>query len=152
LHFARLAALFSEVHFFCSYRVVGYVAWARTRQGEPPRAFAFMDDVLVNIGDQSREEAKLGFPNLTGLSPAAATDRIFELAQARDEEEDKLVAAGLSRKDASARVRQSGRHSLPDEENVVDLAALWSIDPSRLEEKEHPPGLGIAGILPKAPD
>jgi hypothetical protein len=147
-----LTALFSEVQFFCSYRVVGYVAWVRARKGEPPRAFAFCDDVLVNLGEQSREEAKLGFADLSSLFPAAATDRIFELAQARDEEEDRLVAAGLSRKDASARVRQSGRHSLPDEEDVVDLAALWSIDPTRLEEQEHSPGLGIAGLLPKPPD
>ncbi len=150
-HFSGLTTRFSEVQFFCSYRVVGYVAWARARQGEPPRAFAFMDDVLVNTGDQSPEEARLGFPNLSGLSPADASDRIFELAQARDDEEDRLVAAGLSRNDASARVRQSGRHPLPVEEDVVELAALWSIDPTRLEKEEHRPGVGIAGLLPKAP-
>jgi hypothetical protein len=31
---------------------------------------------------------------------------------------------------------------------VVELAALWSIDPSRLEEQDHPVGLGLAARLP----
>jgi hypothetical protein len=60
-----------------------------------------------------------------------------------------LVASGLSRREARARVLQKGRDALPDEADVVDLAALWSIDPSRLSEQDHPLGLGLAARLPE---
>jgi hypothetical protein len=59
-----------------------------------------------------------------------------------------LVASGLSRREARARVLQKGRDALPDEADVVDLAALC-IDPSRLSEQDHPLGLGLAARLPE---
>ena len=31
---------------------------------------------------------------------------------------------------------------------MVELAALWSLDPSRLEDQDHPVGLGLAARLP----
>jgi hypothetical protein len=44
---------------------------------------------------------------------------------------------------------KKGRHALHDETDVVDLAALWSIDPSRLSEQDHLLGLGLAARLPE---
>jgi hypothetical protein len=32
--------------------------------------------------------------------------------------------------------------------DVVNLAGLWSIDPSQLSDQDHPPGLGLAARLP----
>ncbi|HWU25598.1 MAG TPA: hypothetical protein VN154_04280 [Rhizomicrobium sp.] len=114
---------------------------------KPLRVFAWADgEVLTNIGDQTLEEAKLGLPNLTGLSPAAAGDKIFSVAEERDAEEAALAASGLTRDEAQAKVRP---HAFPNEDDVVELAALWSIDPTRLSGQDHAPGLGLVARLPQ---
>jgi hypothetical protein len=143
--FSRLMRRFDDVQFFGSYRVVGFAAWARAVKGKPSRLFAYADgEVLANAGDQTTEEAKLRFANLTGLSPSGARDRIFKIAEEQEAEESALVASGLSPREARARARQDRRDAIPDEQDVVDLAALWSIDPTQLSNQDHPPGLGLA--------
>jgi hypothetical protein len=150
--FSRLMKRFDDVQFFGSHRVAEFVAWARAVQGKPMRSFAWSgcDGVVAaNAGEQTPEEAKLNFINLTGLSPSDAGDKIFEIAGEQQDEADALVASGLSRPEAVARVRQKRRGDFPGETDVIELAALWSIDPSRLEDQDHPPSLGIAAHLPK---
>jgi hypothetical protein len=61
----------------------------------------------------------------------------------------KLVASGLSRREAIRLVRKKLGGGFPKETDVVELAALWSIDPSRLEDQDHPLGLGLAVRLPE---
>jgi hypothetical protein len=149
--FSRLMHRFDDVQFFGSHRVSDFVAWARAVRGKPMRIFAWsgsIGEVLANVGEQTLEEAKLGIINLTGLSPSDAVDRIFKIAGEQQDEADALVASGLSRREALARVRQNGRGDFPSETDVVELAALWSIDPTRLEEQDHPVGLGLAARLP----
>jgi hypothetical protein len=146
--FSRLMKRFDDVQFFGSYRVVGFVAWARALKGKPVRIFAFGEGVWANIGEQTPEEAKLGFPDLTGLSPSDAGDYIFKIAEEQHAQQDELVASGLSRREALARVRQNGR-AIPDETEVIELAALWSIDPTQIASSHCPPGLGFAVRLPK---
>jgi hypothetical protein len=149
--FSRLIKRFDDVQFFGSYRVVGFVAWARAQDGAPKRTFAYADgEVYANVGDQTPEEAKLKFANLNGLSPAAARDRIFKIAEEQEAEESVLIAKGLSPREARARVQQNGRDAIPDEQDVVELAALWSIDPTQLSHQLYPPGLGLAARLPKS--
>jgi hypothetical protein len=150
--FSRLMRRFDDVQFFGSHRVSDFVAWARAVKGKPMRVFAWSGsngEVLANVGERTPEEAKLGIINLTGLSPSDAVDRIFRIAGEQQDEADTLVASGLSRREALARVRQNGRGNFPSETDVVELAALWSIDPSRLEEQDHPVGLGLAARLPE---
>ncbi len=147
--FSRLMKRFDDVQFFGSHRVVGFVTWARALDGKPVRIFGFADEVMANFGEQTPEEAKLGFVNLSGLSPSEALDEIFRIADEQDAEQEALVATGLSRREARARVLQKGRHALHDETDVVDLAALWSIDPSRLSDRDHPLGLGLVARLPE---
>jgi hypothetical protein len=147
--FSRLMKHFGDVQFFGSHRVVDFVTWARALEGEPTRIFGFGDgDILANFGPQTSEEAQLGFANLGGLPPPDACDRPFVIAEEQDAEKDRLIASGLSRQDASARVRETGRDAIPDESDVVDLAARWSIDPTRLSDQDHPAGLGLAARLP----
>ena len=105
-------------------------------------------EVLANFGEQTPEETKLGLINLTGLSPSDAVDRIFKIVGEQQDETDALVASGLSLREALARVRQNGRGNFPSEIDVVELAAHWSLDPSRLEQQDHPVGLGLAARLP----
>lgn len=37
----------------------------------------------------------------------------------------------------------------PDEQNVTDLAGLWSVDPTRLEDLGLPPSTGLLGVYPQ---
>jgi hypothetical protein len=147
--FSRLMKRFDDVQFFGSHRVVDFVTWARARSGKPVRIFGLADEVMANFGEQTPEEAKLGFVNLSGLSPPEALDKIFAVEEEQGDEKDKLVASGLSLREALTIVRQNGRRGFPDETDVVDLAALWSIDPGRLSDQDHPLGLGRAARLPK---
>jgi hypothetical protein len=150
--FCPLMKRFDDVQFFGSHRVVDFVAWARALKGKPVRIFAWTgseDAVLANVGEQTLEEAKLKFADLSGLSPSDAVDKMFAIEEEQGAEQDKLVASGLSRREALTRVRQNGRGGFPDETDVVELAALWSIDPSRLSDQDHPHGLGLAARLPE---
>jgi hypothetical protein len=149
--FSRLMHRFDDVHFFGSHRVVDFVAWARAVKGKSTRAFAWCGSegaVLANAGEQTPEEAKLGFVNLSGLSPSDATDKIFAIEEEQGTEEDKFVANGLSPREARAKVRQNGRGGFHSETDVVELAALWSIDPTRLDDQDRPLSLGLAARLP----
>ncbi len=146
--FALLAARFDEVQFFGSHRVSDYCAWARAVNGEPVRIFAYGGEVLMNLGDQTPEEAKLGLPDLSGFSLSDAEDKIFTVAEELDAEQERLAASGLSQDEAYERA-YGGRHAFPTEEDVVELAALWSIDPTHLSEGDHAPGLGLAARLPE---
>lgn len=148
--FARLMKRFDDVQFFGSHRVVSFVTWARALNGKPIRIFGFADaDVLVNVGEQTAEEAKLKFVNLSGLTPSEAQDEIFKIAGEQADEMEKLVASGHSRRDARARVQQNGRDAFHGEIDVIDLAALWSINPMQPSDQDHPAGLGLAARLPK---
>ena len=150
--FSRLMKRFDDVQLLGSHRVVEFVAWARAVNGKPIRIFAWCGsdgEVLANFGEQTPEEVKLGFLNLSGLSPSDARDKIFATAEVQHAATDELVASGLPPREALARVRQKDRSAFPGEEDVTDLAALWSIDTSRLEDQDHPVGLGLAARLPK---
>jgi hypothetical protein len=150
--FARLMKRFDDVQFFGSHRVVDFVAWARAVNGKPIRTFAWTGSegaVLANTGEQTSEEAKLRFADLTGLSPADAGDKISALAEEQHAKQDALVAGGLSRRDAIRRVRQDGPRSFPDETDVVELAALWGIDPMDLPGQDDSLSLGVAALLPE---
>jgi hypothetical protein len=149
--FSRLMTRFDDVQFFGSHRVADFVTWARALNGEPIRIFGWSGSdgaVLVNIGEQTSEEAKLDFANLTGLSPSDAGDKIFQLVEELALEENALIASGLPEREARAKVRQKRRSPFPDEIDVVKLAALWSVDPTRLSDQDHPFGVGLAARLP----
>jgi hypothetical protein len=151
---SRLMKRFDDVQYFGSHRIVSLAAWARALKGKPIRIFAFACTgsdchVYANFGDQTPEEAKLKFANLTGLSPSDARDRLFKIEQEQEAEERALVAKGLSAREAGARVLQNGRYAFPGEQDVFDLADLWSVDPTQLSDQDHLLGLGLVARLPK---
>jgi hypothetical protein len=149
--FLRVMMKFDDVQFFGSHRVSGFVTWARALKGKPVRIFAYADgDVFTNVGEQTPEEAKLGFANLSGLPPPDATDKIFALAEEQHAEEDRLIESGLSRREAGTRLHQIRRDAIPNETDVTDLAALWGIDPTEKWDQDDPLALGLAARLPKA--
>jgi len=147
--FSRLIKRFDDVQFFGSHRVSGFVTWARALNGEPVRIFAYADEVMANVGEQTAEEARLGLANLSGLSPSDASDRMFEIANEQDAEVERLIAGGLSRREALARLHQDSRDAIPNETDVTDLAAFWSINPAEALDQDDPTDLGLAVRLPK---
>jgi hypothetical protein len=62
----------------------------------------------------------------------------FFSSEGRGRREGEQLVARLSPRKARTKVRQSRRGPFPSETDVVDLAALWGIDPSRLEDQDHP--------------
>jgi hypothetical protein len=146
--FSRLIRRFDDVQFFGSHRVVDFVSWARAPHGKPMRIFTYADgEVLTNIGAQTREEAKLGFPNLSGLSPSEATAKIVATAQEDGVALDPIGAG--RRKEALAIARPNGRGAFPRGADVTDLAGLWSVDPTQVLNQDTPSEVGLATRLPK---
>ena len=152
--FAKLSEQFAEVQFFGSHRVSGFVAWARAKGGHVERVFSFADgNVFVNFGPQSAEERALGFFAISGLAPGAATNALFAAADNLNRQQEDLMKAGSPAKEGLARVEQTGRDPLPDEQDVVDLARAWSgIDPTQLEQGHFDKGTGTVGLLPAGID
>src|SRR5262249_45270564 len=124
--------------------------------GKPVRIFSYAHStstVFANLGEQTPEEAKLGLADLSGLSPAAAGEKLDELSGERSEEVAQaaraLVATGLKPPEAWARAgKECRRDPTPDETDVAALAALWSIDPTQLSQQQHPVGVGLVARLP----
>jgi hypothetical protein len=152
--FAKLSEQFPEVQFFSSQRVSDFVAWARAKGGHVERVFSFADgNVFVNFGPQSAEERALGFFEISGLAPEAATRALFAAADNRNRQQEDLMKAGRPAKEGLASVKQTGRDPLPNEQDVVDLARAWSgIDPTQLEQGHFDTGTGTVGLLPAGTD
>lgn len=149
--FSRLSSRFSEVQFFGSYRVVGFVAWARAHEGKPVRVFAFGDgDVYANIGAQSPEEAALGLPDLSDLPPSVASERIFEAADGPRLTRGAPVFGEYINDGILTTLRYQRSSPIPDEEDVLEVAARWSLNPKLLGDLDYPPGLGVAVQLPES--
>src|SRR5262245_3753617 len=116
--FFRLMKRFDDVQYFGSHRIVSLAAWARALKGKPIRIFGVANDgsdwhVHANFGDQTPEEAKLKFADLTGLSLSDARDRLCKIDREQQAEESVLVAQGLNAREAGARVLQKGRYAFP---------------------------------------
>ncbi len=127
--FGVLSEAFPEVHFFGSYRVVDFVAWARSRGGKIERVTAVADgDALANFGALTSEERSLGLLDVSGLSldqTAAAMDATRE------------------------RPHLEHQHLIPREEMLLRIAEAWGgIDPSKLGEADLPKSVGILAVLP----
>ena len=101
----KLSVQFGTAHFYGSDRRVGYVAWGKWISGETIRYFSSVEDDFVNIDHTTEEEMTLGSPDITDMS----------LTQY-------LIA-----------IEEDGSF-FPDESEVLSTAALWSIDPSELDD------------------
>jgi hypothetical protein len=157
----RLSARLGHVQYFGTHRVVGYVAWARSENGNLVRAYAYSgesDKTLANLGEPTPEEKVLGIDFLDERSASedefeAHERRVNDLRRAIDQfmldrdpdslrdldaisESDKLILDCLiSRYDMT----------VPNESSVMLVAGRWSIDPTRLEGGVA--GLGLLGRL-----
>ncbi len=115
---ARASQLFGQAYFFASHRGSSYSAWARYRNGNEERLFAFADETIHNVGLPSAEEQEI-------------------IARLPD--------PSLAENDPDYRERDDFRP--PDEADVFRLASAWSIDPSTLEDEGLGPSAGLTGRL-----
>ncbi len=117
----QLSKRFGEAQYFGSNRVAKYQAWARARQGQLVRAYAYSREpgaTLWNVGPKTPEEVALGF-------------NFF------DETSTEASAEGYG---------QRGTMSYPDEENVLAVARRWSVDTS-FSGGPYSPDVGVAGVF-----
>ena len=116
-----LSSKFGEVQGFASYRVPEHHAWLRCEDGIETRA-------LIHTGESGRFESR-------GNATEAEITLGYQYfdpncAEAKSEEY-------WQREDLT----------YPDEHQVMELAELWSLDPSTLDELETEPATGWVGQL-----
>lgn len=114
---APLAERFPDVQYFASHRVVDYHAWARFENGELMRAYAWLGErgeTLTDFGNPTAAEIELGQDFVDSRSPEAQDDGFWD----RDD------------------------LAFPSEDDVMNVAGLWSVDPTTLDERGGQPGLG----------
>ncbi len=105
------------VQCFHTNREIERHAWAWAESGKLKRSYAYCGHsgtTLVNRGAPTKEELELGFRFFDENSPEAQLAEYWE------------------------------RHDLryPDEENVLQLAGKWSLDPRSLDQISQPTDLG----------
>ena len=101
----RLGQSFPDVQYFCTHPDLDYYAWARVLDGHLVRAFATGDDgQICDVGRTTPQEKSLGL-------------RYFELR-------------GVDRRQGDA---GGAIIFAATEAQVLQLAALWSINPQRLD-------------------
>lgn len=117
----QLARRFVAVQYFQSYPDLDLFAWARLDDGRVTRAFASTDAGAVwNAGKPTRDERQLGL-------------RFYELRGVRDRHGDAGGEILLT----------------PTEDQVMQLAKAWSLDPTRLGPGAAPPALGAIATAPR---
>ncbi len=116
----HLGDSFVEVQYFSSMPSLDYFAWARMIEGRIVRAFAIGDEgVIWNKGRPTKEEKAMGL-------------KLFEFRGVRGR-----------RGDAGGEIML-----YPTEDHLMELAAKWSIDPTRLSEAKMEPTLGVVARAP----
>ena len=110
-----LAGAFPIVCYFGTHRVVGYNAWAKFVDGVQQRAFSYLgerSEVLVNEGPPTADEVALGH-----------RFSAFPVGPVESDNEDELPAT-------------------PDEEDVLNMAAAWSVSTRDLPDIGPNPSSG----------
>jgi len=111
-HFTRLC-------YFATDRVTEYHAWAQLTSGTVVRAFAYVGDsgeILENFGQPTAEELSFGLP-IIGAPPGSV-----EAVETVD--------------------GQLEMPAVPDEEHVIELARMWTINPLELPKVAPSPTTG----------
>ncbi len=103
---ARASAEFNEVQYFAAFPFIDYFAWARLSKGRMIRSFAIGDGGIIwDRGRLTADERTLGL-------------KLFDL------------------RGIKGRIGDAGGEIIlyPTEEQVVQLARAWSIDPTALDK------------------
>ena len=140
----RLSRQFGDAQYFCTHRDVELCVWARARNGRLVRGYGWLGQrslTLWDEGGQTKEERDLG------LQPFEGRASVIERAP------DTNVATGTTRPGdrisapAAAGQDEDWDAVFPDEASVMQLASLWSIDPTTLDEQFKEPETGLLGKI-----
>jgi hypothetical protein len=115
----RLSRQFGDAQFFCTHRDVELHVWARARQGQLVRGYGW-----------------LGQKGLTLWNEGTPT-----------KEERNLNFRFLDERSISVKPVQNQNRTVPDEAGLMELACLWSIDPTTLDQQYKEPLMGLLGNL-----
>ena len=117
-----LGQRFPDVQYFFTYPLIDFFAWARVKDGKLARAFAVNDEGVVwNKGRITPEERALGL-------------RLFELRGVQERQGDTGGELVL----------------YPTEDQVLQIARCWSLDPTQVESLETVDGCGVLATSPSA--
>ena len=110
------------MQYFFTYPLIDFFAWARVKDGKLARAFAVNDEGVVwNNGRITPEERALGL-------------RLFELRGVQERQGDTGGELVL----------------YPTEDQVLQIARCWSLDPTQVESLETVDGCGVLATSPSA--
>jgi hypothetical protein len=146
----RLSRQFGEVHYFGTQQDVDLQAWARARKGQVTRGYAWLGQkglTLWNEGTLTKEESLLG---LEFLNANAICERPSQFSKKAGNENIR-VGKGRPVRDQQGDGGPRVNWLRADEDSVMALASLWSIDPTSLDEHYKEPAIGQIGRAPWRP-
>lgn len=113
----RLSREFGEAQYFCTHRDFGLHVWARAWQGRLVRGYGWLGQKGLTLWDEGRQT----------------------------HEERHLGFQSFDGRSPGVERGPDKNITLPDEEGVMQLASLWSIDPTTLDEHFREPLTGLLG-------
>jgi hypothetical protein len=118
-----LSRQFGDAQYFCSHSDDQLHIWARARQGQLVRGYGWDGKKRLTLwdeGNQTKEERDLGFEFFNPDSICESPKPAWKAQQN------------------------------PDEACVLQLASLWSIDPTTLDEYFKEPAMGLLGSVARS--
>jgi len=113
----RLSRLFGDAQYFCTHRDVELHLWARARQSLLVRAYGWLGEKSLTLWEE-------------GAPTKEERDLGFRFSDGRS---------------PAVEIAQNKNVTLPNEAGVMQLACLWSIDPTTLDEQFKEPLMGLLG-------
>jgi hypothetical protein len=115
----RLSRQFGDAQYFCTHRDAELHIWARARQGQLVRGYGWLGERGLTLWDEG-EQTK---------------------------EERDLGFRFFDGRSPAVEQAQDKNVTLPDEGGVMQLASLWSIDPTTLDAQFKEPVMGLVGSV-----
>ncbi len=145
----RLSRQFGDAQYFCTQRDLGLHVWGRARKGRLVRGYGWLGQKGLTLWDEgapTKEERDLGFRFVNPSSICESPNHGSPEERGGGAHFMKGPLPEVKQSDGGARKDLP----LPDESCVMQLALLWSVDPTTLDEAYKEPAVGLLGSVPWA--